>query len=318
MFFNEACLTYSEYNLFLNKYRKAAYVFKQIAVFRKNTVGIDLLEIEWNYLDAIGTDAFEELKKFNAFNFSIEKYQNAALDKWDFFVEKVLKEKDVIYILDSSIFQFQIWKFLLNGIEYDRLKELIEKLVKIIEPLNPKLIYFYRENVEESILALEKMRGVQCMKNIWERDKMEPYYKGKAEGADGVKLFLKDYADIACKLFCSIDCGKLAVEITKQDWISYEQRILSFMGLEYKESINAFPTNGVYINEQMDLKVEINGLNMKDPNGKIRRLIPKSSSEFYVECLPVIIQFNELGNVIILGGQICERWTMQGTIFIKI
>ena len=86
-------------------------------------------------------------------------------------MEKVLKEKDVIYILDSSIFQFQIFTFLLKDIEYDRVREFIQKLVKIIEPLNPKLIYLYRENVEESILALEKMRGVQCMKNIWERDK---------------------------------------------------------------------------------------------------------------------------------------------------
>ena len=67
--FNEACLTLSEYDLFLNKYREAAEIFNQIAVFRKNTVGIDLLEIEWNYLDAIGIDAFGELKKFNAFKF---------------------------------------------------------------------------------------------------------------------------------------------------------------------------------------------------------------------------------------------------------
>lgn len=318
LFFSEASFTYEEYDIFLKTYPEVEQVLNQIAVFRKNTVGIDLLEIEWNHLDIINENAYQALQKFDVWTFSLDKYAEVTLEKWAFFTEKILNEKTEVYLLDSSIFQFQIFSFLLKNAPYEDLNQFVHNLINIVKPLKPNLIYFYRENAEDTISYLEKIRGTQFMESIWERDKFEPYYCSKPKGAEGHKQFLRDYANIAKKLFETVDCRKISIEITSQDWKSYENKMLSFLGTERKSSPKTFPRNGIYKNDILNLEIEVNGLTMKDPNGTVRSLNPKSDNEFYVECLPVFIRFNELDQIVISGEQICERWTTLGTQFMRI
>ncbi len=317
LFFHEASLTYAEYDAFLRKYPGAEKILPQVPDPREHTVGIDLLEIEWNYEKRLGADALQELKAYNVWTFPIEKYQAVTLEKWEFFVQKVLSEKDVIYILDGSILQFHIFRFLLQNMPYESLELFIRKLTEIVKPLHPNLIYFYRKNTGDTIQFLEENRGAVFMEYIWERDKAEPYYADKPGGAESVKLFLRAYGEIAYRLFCDMDCRKLAVEIAKQDWASYEQKMLSFIGIEHKADPAAVPPSGVYTNASLDLHIKFDGWCMKDPGGTSRRLMPKSNTEFYVEGLPVIIRVTENGDLTVVDGQICKRWTTLGTRFIK-
>lgn len=55
--FSEACLSRSEYEDFLKAYPESEHILNSISVFRKNSVSIDLLEIEWNFADVIGDSA---------------------------------------------------------------------------------------------------------------------------------------------------------------------------------------------------------------------------------------------------------------------
>lgn len=318
LFFNEASLTYEEYDLFLQAHPHAAEVLNRIAVFRKNTVGIDLLEIEWNYIAIVGKDAFDALNRFDVWTFQLDKYVDVALEKWAHFVEKALSETSATYILDSSIFQFQIFTFVLKNAPFEELSAFVQKLVDIVRPLAPSLIYFYRENVEDTIGYLEKIRGTQSLEGIWQRDKAEPYYKDKPEGVEGYKQFLRDYADAAQRLFDAVDCRKTSIEITDQDWQSYENSMLAFLGAERKTYPSALPPSGIYRNETIGIEIEVDGLSLKDPYQTIRKLTAKTDTAFYVQCLPVLLQFNEGNTITISGEQICERWTLTGTQFSKI
>ena len=316
-FFIEAVFTYEEYDAFLKKYPEAAHILNNIAVFRKNTVGIDLIEIEWNYLNSIGDSVFQALKRFDAWNFTLGKYKEIALEKWTYFVEKALNNKnskDEIYIIDSSIFQFQIFAFLFVNAPYEDLEKFVKMLIDIIRPLNPYLIYFYRENTEETIDYLENDRGTGFFEWAWERDKLQPYYRDKPKGTEGFKQFLRDYADFANKLFDIINLKKLSVEITDGDWKRYEKEMLSFLGIEYISSPNILPKNGVYRNDKLNLEIIIDGLTMKDPFGNVRKLIPKSDAEFYIDCLPMILRFEE-EQITVKGVQIPDRWTKTGTAY---
>lgn len=317
LFFNEACMTYGEYYSFLGTHPQCEQVLNHIAAFRKNTVGIDLYELQWNHINSIGMGAFQYLQEFDAWKFPVNKQVEISLDKWAYFVEKALEKEDIC-ILDSSIFQFQIFTFLFKNTPYTELQDFIQKLIYIIKPLNPNLIYFYRDNVDDTIDFLEKLRGSHFMEDIWERDKSEPYYSDKPKGAEGQRCFLKDYASIAKRLFDMADCRKTAIEITKQDWVNYENKMLSFLEIERKSPPNVFPPIGVYTNSTLGVELEIQGLLLIDPSGVKRELTPKSDCEFYVENLPVILRFNGLDEIIILGGQICEPWTTSGTLFIRV
>ncbi len=317
LFFQEACMTYGEWDAFLQKYPDAAEILEKTAIRRDRTVGFDLLGLEWNYGAQIGETAMEALRQYDVWKFPIEKYREFALDKWTRFVEEAMHEKDVVYILDAGLLQFHIFTFLLQNIAYEELEKFVLTLADLIRPLNPSLIYFYRENPEKSISFLEARRGTAFLEYLWERDKKEAYYKDKPSGAEGARLFLKTYAFAASRLFSRIDFPKLAMEISKQDWKAYERKILSFIEIAYKPDMATIPPRGVYTNTQLHFEIEIDGYNMKDPGGTNRRLIPKSEDAFYVEGLPVIIQFNKTGTVTVVDGQINKRWTSLGTQFIK-
>lgn len=155
------------------------------------------------------------------------------------------------------------------------------------------------------------------MENIRERDKSEPYYQDKLAGVEGFKQFLRDYADYAKSLFNSVDCKKVSYEISTADWKRYESEMISFLRLVEIPNPDFCPPNGVYVNEALGFEIVVDGLSIKDPTGYVRKLVPKSNNEYYVECLPTILRFDESMNIIISGIQICERWTTEGIIYKK-
>lgn len=316
LFFDEASLTHAEYHSFLQEYPQCEPILKRMAVFRKETVGIDLLELEWNALHKIGERAIQTLRQYDVWNFPLEKYADVATEKWSYFAQNAL-QGDAIYILDSSIFQYQIFTYLLKN-EQRQLEWFIPRLMEILAPLNPNLIYLYRQNARDTISFLEKLRGTQAMQNTWERDKAHPYYSDKPQGVEGNKRFLMDYAAIAQQLFDRVGCRKTAIEISKEDWGASEDAILAFLGAQRKVYPYALAPSGIFRNEALAQEFEIHDRWMKDPYGKQRALTPKSNNEFYVECLPVVLHYHGPDQIRISGEQICERWTTTGTRFIRI
>jgi hypothetical protein len=258
------------------------------------------------------------IPEFDNWVMPLDEYKNFVLKKSVCFVKNNIHEDLDFLLLDSGIFQFHIFNFLLKNTPYYELKNFIDKIINEITPLNPCLIYLYRNNVEDSISFLEKSRNLKSFERIWERDRFQPYYNDKPEGAEGFKQFLRDYAVIAEQLYETIDCRKHLIDISSHDWMLYEDKILSFLGIERKSYPNTLPSNGIYKNEILNMVIEVNGLSIIDPEGKERKLTPKSNYEFYVECLPVILNFSESKKIIITGAQIIAQWTTLGMQYIKI
>ena len=200
---------------------------------------------------------------------------------------------------------------------YGELKSFIGQIADIIRPLNPRLIYLYRENAEATINYLENDRGTSYLDYLWNRDKAQPYYTGKPPGAESFKRFLRDYAVMAEKLFKSFPANKLALEISYGNWACREDQMLSFLAVNRMPSPEAFPKDGVYTNEALGFVIRVDGLSFTDPTGQTRELYPKSQNEFYVDWLPTVLRFED-GKIIISGSQVCTRWTETGMIYTKI
>jgi len=316
LFFDEAGLTYGEYERFVKTYPKAADIIKDIAVFKESTVGIHLPEIEWNYRGEIGDDVYQALLEYDVWKFPLDKYKKFALEKWMNFTENALKNREEVYIIDSAIFQFQIFTFLFKIRPYAELQSFINQIADIIRPLNPCLIFLYRVNTEATIDYLEKDRGTSYLEYIWNRDKDQPYYTGKPSGAESFKQFLRDYASMADLLFDSFPFEKLSLEISDRNWACREDEMLSFLDVNRIPGPDAFSQNGVYTNEATGLVIRIDDLSFIDPTGQTRKLFPKSHNEFYVDWLPTVLRFED-DKIIIAGSQICERWTTTGMIYVK-
>ncbi len=316
LFFDEIGMTRDEYDELIKAYPGVAGILNNIAVFRESTVGIHLPEIQWFHEDEIDSKVYEALLEFDVWHFPLDKYKKFALEKWASFTKKVLRNKDRVYIIDSAIFQFQIFTFLFQNRPYEELESFIGQIIDIIRPLNPCLIFLHRKNTEATIDYLENDRGTSYLEYIWQRDKAQPYYADKPQGAESFKQFMRDYADMADSLFKDFPARKLSVEISDKNWDYLEDKMLSFLNINRVHAPEFIPPNGVYINEEFGYIISVDGLSFTDPTDKARALIPKSQSEFYVDWLPTILRF-ENERIIISGSQIVERWTTTGMIYYK-
>ncbi|MFB9750451.1 hypothetical protein ACFFNY_02610 [Paenibacillus hodogayensis] len=287
---------------------------ERIRIKRKTTVGIDLLEVEWNGLEEIGQKEYEELSKYNVWNFSLERYIELALEKWQHFADIQARRPDEIILLDSSIFQFQIYSFLLANATFTQIRHFLKAVFQRIEALQPTLLYLYRDNVEDTIGFLEKVRGSAFLHSIWLRDRHRPYYQTRPAGAEGYKDFLRSWA---MKLFEWTPFPKKAIDITDGDWKGYTDEMLTFFNLDDVESPEATFPNGTYRNDKLQQQLLVRDNILLTPHGAHKKLLPKSEHEFYISDIPVTLGWT--GDSIIIGGEpICERWTTWGTVFDKI
>ena len=317
LFFDEAVLTHDEYAAFSATYPEAAAILSKIAVFRKSTVGLALPEIDWHYREQIGDAAYQALLKFDAWNFPLAAYKKCALEKWAHFVERALENPNTVYIMDSAVFQYQIFCFLFQNRPYEELQRFVGQIAEILRPLNPCLIFLYRENTETTIDYLENDRGTAYLDYIWDRDKDQPYYADKPPGAESFKQFLRDYAGMAGSLFAAFPASKLSLEISDGNWTCREEEMLSFLGIDRMPGPDALPQDGVYTEEALGYVISVDGLSITDPTGKTRTLYPKTHDEFYVDWLPTVLRFED-DKLILAGSQVGDRWTTTGMVYTKV
>lgn len=317
LFFSEACMTKEEYRAFTEKYPEAAEMLNSIAEVRANTVGIDYLTAARKMPGQEDAAWYQELMRYDAFGVPLDRYELIALEKWEAFANAALQDGDTFYILDSSIFQYQIFTYLLAGAEYPRLAALVRRIIKTLEPLNPLLIWLYREKTEDSIAFLAQQRGQEDLQSTWERDRDQPYYRNKQNDVTAFYDFLKDYADYASRLFDGSECDKLRIEITAQDWGEYEGRMLRALGLERRGAPSCKAKDGTYVNAAHGFSFTIADGVMTDPEGTKRKLSPKDSSEFFIENLPETLCFSGGDSAEFRGQPIIPEWSENGLLYTR-
>jgi hypothetical protein len=259
---------------------------------------------------------YQELKQYDAMDFPLERYEPAALEKWEAFVNAALRN-DTIYILDSGIFQYQIFTFLLNGADYRRLAKFVRSIMNMLRPLRPALIYLYREKTGDSIAFMEKQRGMKNLESTWERDKERPYYRNKQQDVTAFFDFFMDYADFAARLYDESECDKLRIEISLQTWDAYEAEMLRFLGIAHRDAPSCKAKDGTYVNAAAGASLSIKDGILTDPEGAKRMLSPKSPTEFFMEGLPEILCFEEDESVKLCGQQIIPQWSETGTVYTR-
>lgn len=315
-FCDEAYFTADEYAAFAAANGDADAMLRRAKLPYREGVGIDLSEVRWNCPD-VGGDALRALEAHDAWGFSLERYVGAATDKWRAFALRAA-DGDAVYVADSALLQYPIFRFLLQGAPYAELEAFLSRLYDVIAPLNPALIYLHRRDADEAIAFLEKDRGEASLEGIWERDRDEPYYRDKPGGAEGFRHFLRDYDRMAEALYRVASCEKTRVRVVGEDWRAQQDCMLAFLEVGRRCPPSILPPGGSFRSEPDGFTIEIDGLSMLDPTGARRNLIPKSAREFYVERLPVVLSFEGPRVCVAAGGQILEKWTSTGTVFNKV
>ena len=315
LFFTESCMTKEEYRNFKMIYPEVAWLLDEVAEVRRTTVGIDQEAVCRKWQEAGEQAWYKEFLQYDAFPRALDRYELQAEEKWEAFAKKATEDEDTVYILDSSIFQYQIFTYLLKAASYERLETFVLKIAECIKTLNPLLIYLYREHTEDSIAYLKQQRGEQDLVSMWERDRGEAYYQSKQKDVTAFYDFLKDYAAYAEALFETLNIDKRKIEISENNWKAYEDEMLGLLDI-HRVDIPAYRAmDGTFVNAEHGFSFTIRDSVMNDPEGVQRQLIPRSQEEFFVEGIPTVLQLSDEGSIRLLGRQIIPQWTETGTVY---
>ena len=164
---------------------------------------------------------------------SMETFIRTSLEKWRNFVTLAGTASE-INIVESVFFQNAVAIFLMGDVRPTRLMAYAHQVQTIISGLNPVLIYFYQADVALALRRICNLRGQDFENELLMNMERFPYLRRRGlTGLDGVTMLWQEIQKLTDLLFEEYTIAKLALETSGENWSSYQQQILDFLGLPY-------------------------------------------------------------------------------------
>lgn len=239
-------------------------------------------------------------------NGNYRKVINMALKKWHEFVASVQMTSDIV-IVDSCLFGYLTWSLFPFEVPKEEIAKYIKAVERIIQPLNPNIIYFYQTDIGAALKKICTRRGGDTEKNFVRAATQSPYGKSRGlNGFRGMVAYWKDYRDITDGAFQGLAHHKIAIDNSEGNWPQYNRKISEFLGIDKSDEVpmvlqqNLQHFVGTYqavkdVSLESSIQIESGNL-IADGLPQVwtrSTLIPKSSNVFDVQSLPFQVRFVE-------------------------
>ncbi|MCL6605330.1 MAG: hypothetical protein K6T94_20910 [Paenibacillus sp.] len=263
-------------------------------------------------------------ESFDDYNQFIESY----LENWNTFLINQCGS-DVV-VMESALFQNPIVHLLHKDVDRDIIQAFIVNVSKLFEEVDEcKLIYFYQDNAATAIQKMIEIRGKEdFLLRKHNEYKHEKYFVDRIEqGPEAHISFFLDYAALANKIVNEVFIEKVIIENSTRNYPLYEQQLMNEFDLRYIPDTDVEISvledyTGIYHNQNLNFILNIE---LKDNHLIIfgdKKLKPKSSNQFYLDDMSVIVNFiyerNKIIRVIITEKDIYANRDDNGTAFERI
>ncbi|RAV09190.1 DNA/RNA helicase domain-containing protein [Paenibacillus contaminans] len=233
------------------------------------------------------------------------KVIDMALKRWQEFVEFVQSSSDIV-IVDSCLFGYLTWSLFPFEVPKQEIEQYVKDVERMIQPLNPHIIYFYQTDIGAALKKICTRRGGDTEKNFIRSATQSPYGKSRGlNGFEGMVAYWRDYRDITDGAFQGLAFPKIAIDNSEGNWPQYNAKISEFLGIDrFDEALtvqqNLLHLIGSYRAEKdgsPDCMIQFESGNLiADGLPQVwakSTLIPKSSNVFDVQSLPFQVRFVE-------------------------
>jgi thymidylate kinase len=227
------------------------------------------------------------------------KIHEKALTNWANLVSSTGAEN--IAILEGTLFQSGAGSQFVMNWEPDKIASYAFLVEKLIERLDPVLIYFYQTDVAEALRRICKCRGRWFEEYLVKHVGASPY--GKARGVTDIASVievLKAFREITDFIFAKLRMRKLAVETSDGKWRTYCEQISHFLSIPPMErpvlcASRLERLTGKYrqpnSGDEFVIRADENGLFFDDKSQT--RLIQITNSVFFVQAMNIELTFEE-------------------------
>jgi thymidylate kinase len=232
------------------------------------------------------------------------------ISQWQALVAKALQTKEII-VMDAAFLQYIILTMLTWNIDEMTIMNCIQKMIPVIQPLQPTLLFLNRDHISETLKGLSQSRGPQWMEKSIERFNQTLFARQRNLcGINGFMDFMQNYKNIAEAAFDNSPFSKLKLNISKEEWAQYRRQILHFLDIspvdEPKYSYSQlkkflgtyfYTFQGLLMDyfsiQWQDSSMIVSGLPFLISPQHSHRLIINEENSFYVEAFPYEFSFEE-------------------------
>lgn len=271
----------------------------------------------YNWQSNEATHSIDEVKKFiKVYPTIFKEFANS------------IKEDNKIHIIESYYLQDSVRILFQNNIDRNEIYNFYHEINKIIELLNPLIIYFQHGDVLKSINKTWEIRG-EYWKNWFIENISNPctYVKSKKlNGEVGAYTLMNDYQNLTNELLGSTEFPVITLD-SDNSWISNYELLLKELNIKNLDFNNTVDFSE-YIGEYQEITDNEDPLICKIYTRNNRfytnicmwesQLIPNENHEFKVQSFPISIIFQENeGNIdsFIVKGK--DIYGLNNLLFIK-
>jgi len=175
-------------------------------------------------------DAMDELRRFDVYNLSVDTYQELIALRWQEFVINAQQSKEIV-ILECCFLQNPMtMMFGRHNCSLSVISEFIKRLVAIIQPLSPKLIYFYQDDIRASLDQVIQERSKEWLEYfIWYFTEQGYGKSNGYQGLNGLYEVLQKRKQYELNIIDQLDLYKLVINNSARDWDDVLQKISKFI-----------------------------------------------------------------------------------------
>ncbi|KPK71442.1 hypothetical protein AMJ87_07255 [candidate division WOR_3 bacterium SM23_60] len=151
-----------------------------------------------------------------------------TISHWQAFVDE--HQSLGIAIFDGILSQCFVAELILMGADEQTIIDGVHKVLKIIEPLEPHIIFLYQDDVKESILKAYSERSERWQKKIDSFIENTEYgNKNELKGLSGYICFNQKYSALLRRIFEDSNVTSISIETSQGEWSTYYKRITDFL-----------------------------------------------------------------------------------------
>lgn len=186
------------------------------------------------YREEIPKQLLAVLMKKDIYELSFDLYKGLILDRWKAFSKNA--KEDCTYIFECCFLQNPITVGMIRDNQPEgRIVNYINEITKIIEPLNPLLIYIHQEDVEKSFNRVVSVRPVEWYTGFMDYYTLQGYGKDNhLTGLDGTLDILKARKELEYKIIEELELEKNLINNTHYN-TEYNKSILKELLRNYLE-----------------------------------------------------------------------------------
>lgn len=221
-----SCFNKFEFNRLLSNSED----FKEVLLKRVLKKGSNYLlpyrKIKNDFGDQFSDELFNDILKNDIYELSFEKNVELIADKWNDFAEITL-EDDKVYIFECCFIQNPLTIGMIKyGEQKEKIINYVMKVAKIIENLNPMLLYIEQDNLEFAFRKALKERTPEWSTGIVDYYTNQGYGKEhNHSGIEGAIKVLEARRNLELEIFDMLKMKKEKVNNTKYEIDSYRSML---------------------------------------------------------------------------------------------